>query len=101
MGKSKVEINRDRYTRHRALINVYKVRKQCVDCRKNGDTEPWPGHALEFDHLPGAVKLFNIGQKVHYSLATIMAEIAKCEVVCKAHHEIRTWERWADEALEA
>ena len=67
-----------------------------MDCINHGDPEQWEPDALEFDHLPGTVKLFNIGQKVHYSLATIMREIAKCEVVCKLHHEMRTWERWAD-----
>ena len=72
-----------------AEIQAYKVEQGCVDC---GYAEH-PA-ALQFDHLPGEDKLFNIGEQVgNYRVETIWAEIAKCEVVCANCHAIRTTER--------
>lgn len=83
-----------KYTRPNAQVKTdaiaeYKLAKGCADCGYRAHPQ-----ALEFDHLPGAVKSFNIGEKVgSYSLARIMDEIAKCEVVCSNCHAIRTFER--------
>ena len=60
-----------------------------MDCGYNRHPE-----ALDFDHRPGVNKLFNIGEKVgSYSLDKIWAEIAKCDVVCRNCHAVRTAER--------
>lgn len=68
------------------LVRDFKVSKGCADC--GYDKHP---SALEFDHLPGTEKLFNIGEKVaSYAIERIWAEIAKCEVVCANCHAIRT-----------
>lgn len=67
-------------------IRSYKLARGCADCG-------YADHpaALEFDHLPGMVKSFNIGEKVGtYSLSRIMEELEKCEVVCANCHAIRT-----------
>lgn len=75
--------------RKQAEVHAYKLEKGCADCGYNLHPS-----ALEFDHLPGTVKLFNIGEKVgSYSRAKLWAEIAKCEVVCANCHAIRTTER--------
>ena len=58
----------------------------CADC---GETDPV---VLEFDHLRD--KAFDIGQSLPYrSWNAILAEIAKCEVVCANCHRRRTARR--------
>lgn len=71
------------------LIAQYKLAKGCTDCG-------YALHpaALEFDHLPGTVKLFNIGEQIgNRSLESIWTEIDKCDVVCANCHNIRTADR--------
>ncbi len=83
--------------RSRALlaeIQAIKVERGCADCG-------YANHpaALEFDHLPGFVKEHRIAQLANGAKrAKIMAEIAKCEVVCANCHRIRTAERLAQAA---
>lgn len=58
----------------------------CVDC---GEVDPI---VLEFDHLPEFEKRFEIGRAVTGSTrswAAILAEIAKCDVVCANCHRRR------------
>ncbi len=49
---------------------------------------------MDFDHVRGR-KLMNIGRAVggNVSITKILAEIAKCEVVCAVCHRIRTVQR--------
>ena len=72
----------------RKLINELKS-KPCADCRKK-----YPPHCMDFDHIKKG-KRFNIseGARNNYSITTIRAEIAKCEVVCSNCHRIRTHSR--------
>ena len=69
------------------LINNIKLESGCVDCGYAGHPS-----ALEFDHIRGE-KLFNVSQGLARHPDKIMAEIAKCEVVCANCHRIRTTER--------
>jgi hypothetical protein len=70
-------------------IAVIKLERGCVDCGFN----LWP-EALEFDHLPGTTKLFNVSDVTRRSdKALLDAEIAKCEVVCSNCHKHRTARR--------
>lgn len=75
--------------KNRALILAAKD-KPCTDCGGR-----WHPLVMEFDHLPGTEKLGNLGdlylRKV--GLKTILAEIAKCEVVCPTCHRLRTLRR--------
>ena len=73
-----------------AYTREIKERTPCADC----------GHkfhhiAMDFDHLPEHVKLFTISRMVQktISMATLKAEIAKCEVVCACCHRVRTFNR--------
>ncbi|MFY9714573.1 MAG: hypothetical protein WAK00_13965 [Microbacterium sp.] len=62
----------------------------CVDC---GETDPV---VLDFDHLPGLPKKFEVARAVNASTrawSTIAAEIMKCEVVCANCHRRRTARR--------
>jgi hypothetical protein len=64
----------------------YFVSHPCVDC---GESDPV---VLEFDHL--ADKLFDIGQSLPYrNWQSILAEIAKCDVVRANCHRRRTGKR--------
>ena len=68
------------------VIADYKLAKGCTDCGYCAHPS-----ALDFDHLPGTEKLFNIGSNVaNLTLDRIWAEIDKCEVVCRNCHAIRT-----------
>lgn len=78
--------------RKEELVNLvweYKSTHPCVDC---GRTHP---AGLEFDHLPEFEKSMDISLMVTnmHSWENILAEIAKCEVVCGYCHGIRTFER--------
>jgi hypothetical protein len=69
-------------------LREHKIGKSCVDCG-------YMGHpvALDFDHLPGEQKSFNIGQAVKQKGMTterLDAELQKCELVCANCHRIRT-----------
>lgn len=81
---------RDTAERLAEAIRVYKVSKGCIDCGYNAH------HAgLDFDHIPdrgeksmGVAVLAGKGK-----VTKTWEEIAKCEVVCKTCHGIRTWNR--------
>lgn len=78
-----------RLVERRKYLDTYKVSHGCVDCGFNEHPA-----ALEFDHLPGYEKLFDIGRAVYKrAWKAVLAEIEKCEVVCSNCHRIRTAER--------
>lgn len=54
---------------------------------------------MDFDHLPGFIKLATISQMVMggYTMSTLLEEAAKCEVVCSNCHRSRTKKRKAAE----
>ncbi len=73
--------------RSRDLIEAAKA-KPCADCGK-----VYPSYVMDFDHLPGFEKRFELGRAVRgtYSIKSIEEEIAKCEVVCANCHRERTF----------
>lgn len=74
---------------NRAWLDAYKVEKGCADCGYNAHPR-----ALDFDHI-GTDKIADVGWLVHavVSWTRILAEIAKCEVVCANCHRVRTADR--------
>jgi len=49
---------------------------------------------MQWDHLPGVEKLGDIsGSLRNHSRTKILAETAKCELVCANCHAIRTYKR--------
>ena len=83
--------NINRYKRNQEWLNsIKKSMGGCVDCGFDGHPA-----ALDFDHLPGSEKLFNIGQQKFRSQKQLKEEIAKCELVCANCHRIRTVTRSA------
>jgi hypothetical protein len=60
----------------------------CADCGVSYDK-----CVMDFDHREGEVKLFNLGGQVNRALDLLVAEIAKCDVVCANCHRLRTKNR--------
>jgi hypothetical protein len=66
-----------------------KTGKTCTDC---GGT--FPPEVMQWDHLPGTIKLGEISDKMRQcSPKLIFEELAKCELVCANCHAIRTYRR--------
>lgn len=85
---SRQEYTRHRNNKRREWIDAFKLQKGCADC----GYKVHPA-ALEFDHLPefGPRQITVAKLKSPFTpMANIMAEIAKCEVVCANCHNIRT-----------
>jgi hypothetical protein len=59
-----------------------------MDCGKR-----FPPCAMDFDHRPNEEKLFQISSASTKNRETLLAEIAKCDCVCKVCHRIRTHNR--------
>lgn len=64
--------------------------KPCADCGVK-----YPPWIMQFDHLDGSEKIANLSDMKRWAYATntVLAEIAKCEVVCANCHCQRTHER--------
>ncbi len=74
--------------KNRAAVREAKD-KPCADCGIH-----YPYYVMEFDHLDSGAKHFNISAGVTCaSYDRIIAEIAKCEVVCANCHAERTHRR--------
>lgn len=70
----------------RMWVGLLKLAYGCKDCGYRVHHE-----ALQFDHLPGSVKLGEVNKLVKSaSAARLFAEIAKCEIVCANCHAVRT-----------
>jgi hypothetical protein len=79
--------------RKRELMDWYKALKSgrsCVDCGTC-----YVACQLDFDHLPQFQKRDEVSHMVRTGLAkeTIEAEVAKCQLVCKNCHALRTERR--------
>ena len=77
-------------------VNAIKLERGCADRGLHGydcGNVEQPS-LLEFDHIRGR-KRASVFRLVlgGYSIASIDAEIDKCEVVCQMHHRIRTLTR--------
>jgi hypothetical protein len=75
-----------RYAEVRALLRSLK-NLPCADCGVQ-----YPAWVMDFDHIRGD-KRFDVGTGVRRSLAVLLEEIAKCEVVCANCHRERTHRR--------
>lgn len=67
------------------MISDIKLSRGCLDCGYNAHPA-----ALHFDHRDPTDKSFEIAKSLTYSLARLMAEIAKCDVRCANCHAVRT-----------
>lgn len=81
---------RDRYAARRLMLDTIKLGRGCFDCGYNKNSV-----ALHFDHRPGETKTteINLLMTSGRSDEALLAEIAKCDVVCANCHAIRTVDR--------
>ena len=82
------------YARRRAKWEVVYALKDvpCADCGIR-----YPRHVMDFDHL--GEKEFGISAGRYKSLKRLLAEAAKCEVVCANCHRERTYRRRLEEEV--
>jgi len=81
------EYRKRRIEEHYSIILLAK-NVPCKDCGNS-----FPPECMDFDHLPGTIKHNGVGAMVLSSKEKLLAEIAKCEVVCSNCHRIRTYRR--------
>ena len=82
---------RNRQARCRVIVVETKMSRGCADCGYRAHSA-----ALDFDHLPGCDKHATVARLARRgSVERLLAEIAKCEVVCANCHRVRTATRRA------
>lgn len=72
------------YSRMREVIEQAKD-APCMDCGQR-----YPHYVMDFDHRDPTEKLFSVGRG--RGLKALLAEIAKCDLVCANCHRVRTWQ---------
>ncbi len=78
--------------RHKQIRKMQAILERdgmCMDCGFDLVENPECG---DFDHRPGEIKLFALSARC-VTKAVFDAELAKCDLVCKNCHAIRTRER--------
>lgn len=69
-------------------IAALKEASPCTDCGNY-----YPFYVMQFDHV-GDDKVLSVNHMLRKKgRPSVMAEIAKCELVCANCHAIRTWKR--------
>lgn len=81
------EWRRQRRIERYAALAVIKLERGCADCGYREHAV-----ALDFDHVHDD-KAFNISSQIHRSWESVLAEVAKCEVVCANCHRVRSQKR--------
>lgn len=72
-----------------AWLTGLKAGRPCTDCGR-----VFPPQVMQWDHLPGYQKLGDLSEDFWgRPREDVLAEIAKCELVCTNCHTIRTFER--------
>lgn len=85
--------NKDQYKRRNddlrvktAAIIVAAKSNPCMDCGRS-----YPPYVMDFDHRDPGTKRGTITAMARYGVKTLLAEIAKCDLVCANCHRERTW----------
>lgn len=68
------------YKRRQAIIDY--LGGECVECGRKDD--------LQVDHIDPQQKSFNISRNVTLSNPAVRAELDKCQLLCRPHHEAKT-----------
>jgi hypothetical protein len=86
--KRQAKVRADRRA-HVEWMDSLKEGRPCADCGRT-----YPPYVMEWDHLPGAgVKTLVLAdtRRAAHSKKRILAELAKCELVCANCHRERTF----------
>ncbi len=78
--------NKRHKAKMRALLLSLKEGKPCIDCEK-----VYPTYVMDFDHRNRSEKRFNVSRAGLVSERVLLAEIAKCDLVCANCHRERTY----------
>jgi hypothetical protein len=83
--RAKARADQQRYV---AWLDSLKEGRPCADCG-----QVYPPYVMEWDHLPGVEKTLVLGNTrgSAHGKERILAEIAKCELVCANCHRERTF----------
>lgn len=99
-GRAYYAANRDErnaVTRRRAANTRLRVRElknsPCVDCGVR-----YPHYVMDFDHRDGSKKVAAVAAMHTSGWATVVSEIAKCDLVCANCHRERTHQRLSERA---
>lgn len=87
VNKRGVVINKRR--RHDRYAEIQSLKANlCTDCGKS-----FPYYVMDFDHRDPTTKFRDIADMVKRMVAweTVLAEIAKCDLVCTCCHRLRTY----------
>lgn len=80
----------ERRAPRQAVADKIKMDAGCMDC----GLRPKYAQVLEFDHRPDETKLFHVSDRMTSgTMESMLAEIAKCDIVCANCHRIRTVEK--------
>jgi hypothetical protein len=79
-----------RYQAHLAVLNRLRS-GPCEDCGGR-----FPACAMDFDHRPGQTKVKAVSRMASSKLERLLAEAAKCDIVCANCHRLRTYSRRAN-----
>ena len=80
------ERQRARALEARTWLDARKDGVPCADCGGR-----FPSYVMQWDHLPGYVKLGNVSRLLRSRpRSLVIEELAKCELVCANCHSLRT-----------
>ncbi len=73
-----------------SFVNALKEGRPCLDC-----SMVYPTYVMDFDHRDPTTKISEIAtmRRRHVPLEKLLAEIAKCDLICSNCHRIRTHKR--------
>ena len=71
----------------REFVNELKD-NPCMDCGGK-----FPPCAMDYDHRDPSIKKHGVGTMLTSTKETILADIAKCDLVCANCHRVRTFKR--------
>ena len=75
--------------RKKEWLRELKDGRPCADCG-----QIFHYAAMDWDHREGEHKLFSVGEGAQSKgRVALLAEIAKCDLVCANCHRVRTWNR--------
>ena len=82
------EFKKEHYEDRRRKLDLLKLDRCCYDC---GGV--FPPESMQWDHIPGKGKKFNVCEGPKKELSEVIDEIAKCQLVCANCHAVRTVSR--------
>ena len=84
----RIDYHRQRWRHHADILDQLRS-VPCVDCGGS-----FPQCAMDFDHRDPTTKVRSVTQMIsNASIERILAEVAKCDIVCANCHRLRTFQR--------